>query len=189
MSQNKRRGRPPQSQQFTPVDQEKIDNQEDIQNKFENKEKSDNMENETESVNSLQAARERRKARRKGRAPGPNSLKLETSQIEGYRLRWVNDDQDRVKRLIDDGWDVVKKSEVTAYSSDDGDNISQVTGAGNGRSILMKQPEEFYQEDLVIKRKAIGDRSAGLKRASEGKDALGKSHAYIPRGTNSEFEL
>lgn len=195
MSNNtqKRRGRPAKNKQvgsteFTPNSNETAPLQEDFKNSFENEVKTGNMSTDQQD-SALDAARARRKARREGNAPGANEQKLAATPIEGYQLRWVNDDKDRIQRLIDDGWDLVEKDEVTAYSNDEGNKVSQTVGAGGLKAVLMKQPEEFHQEDLATKRNKVFSRSADAKKAASGQGSLGNSHAYIPNGSNSEFEV
>lgn len=136
------------------------------------------------------AAKARRDKRRESRrATGSlKGLSLTSTPIPGYQLRFVNDKGDRIKKLEAEGWSLVRKTEVDAYSSDAGDKISQVGGGDGVKQVLMKIPNEFYDEDRAEKRGVIAKRSADLRKASTGSESLGTSHSYVPKGSNSHFE-
>lgn len=193
-----RRGRPPKAQQFKP----NSDNTEENQKIFENTHESGNIMSEVKLEDEIAQARKRREERRANRLPGildgqKMGAELKSDLKETYELRWFNDEGDRLRQKIADGWSYAKKSEVTAFSTDDGEHISQVVGSkkegGALRAYLLKIPKEFLEEDRQVKREVIDKKVEDVRRSAGGNNlnngADGRSVAYIPDGTNSEFSV
>lgn len=107
------------------------------------------------------------KLRTRRRSMTSPQRRLETAELPGYHLQWIRGTPDRVREALDCGFEFVKQAEVhtnaavigsanlAGISTDLGDCISVPDGAeviaGQGaRLYLMKQPQEFYDEDMAI---------------------------------------
>ena len=93
--------------------------------------------------------------------------KLQVPEIPGFHLHWMRGDAQRIQQAKNAGYDFVRPDEVDVTSislggdatkngnSDMGDRVSVVAGGvgDDGQAIrlyLMKQPLEYYMEDLKI---------------------------------------
>jgi len=116
-------------------------------------------------ANSLQDRQETVKTRRKRIPMTTATRKLETPELPGYYLHWVNGEADRIAKALRADYTFVQVGELPGYtlelgdqtgisgSADMGDRISVVAG-GTGqdgqamRLYLMKLPMELREEDL-----------------------------------------
>ncbi len=73
----------------------------------------------------------------------------------GYHYRIVNDKDDRVYDFIDAGYEVVGSEVVVGDNRVDRPSepgsVKQISVGGGDKAILMRIPEEFYQEDQAAK--------------------------------------
>jgi hypothetical protein len=86
----------------------------------------------------------------------------------GWHRRYVNDDADRIGRMLETGYTVASDrdgsksdktgvgSEVSAFAG------TQVNGAAM-RAVLMEIPDEIYHEDQRAKIRAIDETEAGIR--------------------------
>lgn len=86
---------------------------------------------------------------------------------EGWHRRYVNDDADRIGRMMEMGYTVASDprgnkadktgvgSEISAFAG------RQVSGAAL-RTVLMEIPMEIYQEDQSAKHRAIDETEKGI---------------------------
>lgn len=119
----------------------------------------------TNPANSLAERQQNTTARRRRIPMNMVTRKLETPELPGFYLHWVNGEPDRIARAINAGYDFVKKDEMPGYTlelgdqtgikgdGDMGDRISHIAGgtATDGQALrlyLMKLPQEFRDEDL-----------------------------------------
>lgn len=117
-----------------------------------------------EARSQIQAKQERN--RRPFSSKEPN-LPLPT--IAGFIPRWFNDEENRLPRAQDAGWEFVNPSEFPTFrpsqhvapNSDLGSRISVVCGTDElGQSIrayLMKINKDFWDEDQAAKQKEIDE--------------------------------
>jgi hypothetical protein len=94
-------------------------------------------------------------------------------QDPNYNYRFVNDQDDRVSRFQEAGYEFVPNSEVKIgdnrvdIDSTLGTNAS--VSVGNGmRAYLMRQKKEWYDEDQKLKQDEIDKSEAGLKKPDFG---------------------
>ena len=87
---------------------------------------------------------------------------------DGYEHRIVNDTEDRVANLIDQGYEVVSSSKIqigdkrVSKASPEGSVVSMSVGGGK-RGILMRIPTEFYNEDQKIKQDYVAETERATK--------------------------
>lgn len=86
----------------------------------------------------------------------------------GWHRRYVNDDADRIGRMMELGYTIVADrdgglsdktgmgAEVSAFAG------TKASGSAM-RAVLMEIPEEIYQEDRRAKHRAIEETEAGIK--------------------------
>ena len=92
--------------------------------------------------------------------------KLETQELPGFYLHWINGEPSRIAQAMNAGYDFVQKHEMPGYTLELGDKtgISEDGGMGGGISVLaggtnesdgkasrlylMKLPMELREEDL-----------------------------------------
>lgn len=84
-------------------------------------------------------------------------------KIDGYVHRWFNDQDDRIQRAIDAGYEFVKPEEIGSVgdkevhggNSDLNSKVSRVVGRTSDnqpiRAFLLKLKSEFYAEDKAKK--------------------------------------
>ena len=100
------------------------------------------------------------------RVPLTKQKTLNAHERPGYKLRWVNIEEDRIERFKKAGWSpVVGKSKLdedakSHESNYDSDNtvIKHVGGErSKTRAMLMEIPEEYYKEDQDAKQKRVDE--------------------------------
>ena len=120
--------------------------------------------------------------RRKRAAVGGASLKLAAPEIPGYRLRWANDQKNRLAELHELGYRFVDAGGIATHGP--GSRINRLAGTQDGgaplKTYLMKTPEALWQQGVDEKEEA----RAGFDQAiSEGRDPSGETdpgHSYVP---------
>ena len=89
-----------------------------------------------------------------------------------YVYRWVRNDEGRIERFKEIGYEVVTQShEVGEKTVDSGSQLgSAVTkfGGGSVTLVLMRIPREWYDEDQAAKEESIAQTEATMKRPAEG---------------------
>lgn len=121
---------------------------------------------------------------------GGHRQKLSYPEMPGYQLRWVNDSSNRLEQFKDAGYEFVEKDPNTHPG--DGDISQRMSVDSRVRAsvgvhedgsplyaYLMKQSQEFYDEDQRAKQIPIDELEETLMRGfdSEGRMPEGR---YIP---------
>ena len=75
-------------------------------------------------------------------------------EIEGYHLRWINDEPGRVEQAMESGYSFVEAEEVGKVARED-NRVRELVGVARDEkspmyAYLMKIPQEFYLEDRGI---------------------------------------
>jgi hypothetical protein len=92
-------------------------------------------------------------------------------QEPGYVYRIVNDVGDRVSSLQEQGYEVVTDNAITigdrrvGKASKDGSPV-QVSVGGGVQGFLMRQKQEYYDEDQKYKQQQIQETEQSMKRDS-----------------------
>ena len=87
---------------------------------------------------------------------------------DGFQYRIVNDTEDRVTGLIDQGYEVVSSTKVqigdkrVSKATPEGSVVSMSVGGGK-RGVLVRIPDEFYQEDQKIKQDYVAETERATK--------------------------
>lgn len=96
--------------------------------------------------------------------------KLDTTN---YEYRWANTDPGRIEALTkQDDWEVVadRQGEIKADSTGQGSEVSIVSGMGDSgapvRSVLLRKPKKYQDEDRRAKQRRIDEMEAQLRQAS-----------------------
>ena len=88
---------------------------------------------------------------------------------DGFQYRIVNDTEDRVSGLVDQGYEVVQSTKVqigdkrVSRASPDGSVVSMSVGGGR-KGVLMRIPDEFYAEDQKIKQDYVAETERATKQ-------------------------
>lgn len=129
--------------------------------------------------------------KRKRVAFSANRKRLQVdAQFPGYVTRWFNDQDDRLQRAEDAGYEFVNRREIsqvgdkdiTSGNTDVNSRVSRVVGRSANqqgiRAYFMKIPEAFYKEDQAKKEavNALVDEAirAGTAGGAEVKNQYGK---------------
>ena len=123
------------------------------------------------------------KPRNKRQPFGTPRSKLSVNPIDGYHLRWVNDEPGRLQQAQDGGYSFVSPEEV-AWESTSDNKVKVLAGTQKDKitamyTYLMKLPTEYYLEDKAVHEhgnKQIEDAIRGGKLDREAGDGR-----YIPR--------
>ena len=112
------------------------------------------------------------------RSPLSKRNRLEIKNKEaGYVYRIVNDVDDRVATLQEQGYEICTKESVGAVGNKRVDNASSlgsssVISVGQGvKAVVMRQKEDYYKEDQAVKQAEIDEleRTMGKDRSDYGK--------------------
>lgn len=104
------------------------------------------------------------------RSPLVNRGKLSVSRKDpGFVYRFVNDEGDKVSDMIERGYEPVAKSETKVgdarVDNSSAEGSLHLISVGNGvKSVLMKIPKEYYDEDQAIKQGEIDKQEAATKQ-------------------------
>jgi hypothetical protein len=101
-----------------------------------------------------------------------------------FEYRWVNDRPGRVQQLYGEDWDVVPSDKADSNSI--GTTVERVADKLSGeKTVLMRKPKKFYEEDQAEKKKALDKVDESLRRgAPPSPEGLAGPHAYVPGGSN-----
>ncbi len=97
-----------------------------------------------------------------------NRLEIQNKEA-GYVYRIVNDVDDRVLQLQEQGYEIVPNAKVGAIGNRRVDNptalgSSSHISVGQGtKAVVMRQREEFYREDQQIKQQTVDDTEQSMK--------------------------
>lgn len=97
-----------------------------------------------------------------------NRLEIQNKEA-GYVYRIVNDVDDRVLQLQEQGYEIVPNAKVGAIGNRRVDNptalgSSSHISVGQGtKAVVMRQREEFYREDQEIKQQTVDDTEQSMK--------------------------
>lgn len=97
-----------------------------------------------------------------------NRLSVKNKQ-EGYTYRIVNDEDDRISRFQEAGWELCAEETVGAIGNKRVDNTSSLGTAahfsvGKGtKAVVMRIPTEWYKEDQAAKQAEIDAVEATMK--------------------------
>jgi hypothetical protein len=113
------------------------------------------------------------------------TAKLDT---ENYEYRWANNEGTRIHDLtVKDDWEVVQDRSGTLKidGAGAGAEVSVSVGVGETgqglKSILLRKPRKFYEDDKRAEQRRIDETEAGMKQGvapGAGQDA----QTYVPRG-------
>jgi len=98
----------------------------------------------------------------------------------GYVYRIVNDVEDRIQLMQEQGYEIVPASEAGMVGDKRVDNISapgssSYISVGQGvKAVVMRQREEFYKEDQAIKQQQVDNSEQTMKTSLQGGD-------YVPK--------
>jgi hypothetical protein len=87
-----------------------------------------------------------------------------------FHYAWIDDKKDLVARAIRAGYEHVTMAEMPSWGSvsvDSADPASSVISMGVGEgtsSYLMKQPMEFWEEDIDAKHARLNKKESGMKK-------------------------
>lgn len=105
------------------------------------------------------------------RSPLSVKNRLEVQDKEpGYVYRVVNDVDNRVERLVEQGYEIVPNAKVGAAGSKRVDNptapgSSSYISVGSGtKAVVMRQKQEWYQEDQSVKQQQIDEVEQTIKK-------------------------
>lgn len=122
---------------------------------------------------------------------GTHRSKLEvTDEIEGYHLHWFNDQDGRLQRALDGGYNYVNRDEVPRLgqgalhqdNTDLGSRVSKVVSRGDPiiRAYLMKIKQEYYDEDKRAKEANNREIDQALRDGTPGGNTV--ENQYVPEG-------
>lgn len=89
---------------------------------------------------------------------------------EGYVGRWVNDEDARIQKFLDGGYEFVQRNGeiavgVTTVDSSEGSGSLYSKNVGNGIvAYLMAIPKEYYEEDAKERAKQVDKTEADMLR-------------------------
>lgn len=136
---------------------------------------------EVEQTEEIKQERKREKRRAFG---APKSRLSVNKEIEGFHLRWINDEPGRIQEALNSDYSFVTPEEVGRVPVDrDDQKVKELVGVGRDDSTplyayLMKIPQEWYEEDK-IERGSLQDKFDEAIRQG----ALEKSpNQYVPAG-------
>ncbi len=122
---------------------------------------------------------------------GGRRQKLQVEPIDGYRLRWINDQDGRIQDAIEGGYEFVEKSEIPEGvgdgqihqdNSDLNSRVSKVVSRGEPiiRAFLMKIKEEYYLEDQAAKEEVNKATDEAMRMGSPSGNVV--DNQYVPEG-------
>lgn len=124
--------------------------------------------------------------REKRRPFGVPVSRLGVSQdIEGFHLRWVNDEPGRLHAAQESGYSFVEPEEVGRESKDGDSRVKELVGVQRNEkdpmyAYLMKIPMEWYLEDQEHRNTAQDKFDEAIRKGML--DAHPGDNRYIPEG-------
>lgn len=97
-----------------------------------------------------------------------NRLSVKNKE-DGYVYRIVNDIDDRISRLQEQGYEICTKESVGAVGDKRVDNpsslgsVAHVSVGQNTKAVVMRIPKEWYDEDQKVKAQAADDLEQTMK--------------------------
>lgn len=89
-------------------------------------------------------------------------------QDPNFQYRIVNDVDDRVQELIDQGYVVDAEAKVGSKRVDNSSGIGGRISVGNGlKAVVMKQRKDYYEEDQAIKQQSILDLEQSMNETAK----------------------
>lgn len=116
---------------------------------------------------------------------GGFNRRLPHRPMDGFNLRFVNDEAGRIQQFIEIGYDFVTNEEqgINGASTDPGDKYSVVVGtnaAGHEmRAYLLKIPEEWYAQLKAVEREQVSRVEKAIKLGKL--DAKPSENRYVPK--------
>lgn len=96
-----------------------------------------------------------------------NRLSLK-DQDPNFKYRIVNDEDDRVDQLIEQGYVIVEDAKVGAKRVDNAPAIGGRFSVGNGlKAVVMKQRKDWFDEDQRMKQSAIDEQEKDMNDAAK----------------------
>lgn len=141
------------------------------------------------AARSEQIASERRRRNSDGLQGRRNRLYVDESQLDrqNFEYRFVNDTPGRLHSFtVQDDWEVVPDREGVIKADSTGTGAEVAAHAGIGptgapmRSVLLRKPRKYYDDDEAAKQRQIDAREAGL-RAGQAEGAS-IENGYVPKG-------
>lgn len=123
--------------------------------------------------------------RQKRRPFGVPVSKLSVNElIEGYHLRWINDEPGRIANAQDSGYLFVEPSEVGRESRED-NKVKELVGVQRDEktpmfAYLMKIPMEFYLEDRQLLNEQLDEIDNAIRGGKIDRQA--GDGRYVPEG-------
>lgn len=113
----------------------------------------------------------------KKRKPLSTQNRLEVvGELPGFHTRIVKDVPGRISRFEAAGWEPVTKDELqvgtarTSVAQDTSENVNYIDLGGGDKGLLMKIPNEYWEEDQKVKEDRLKAQEDALKHpALEGR--------------------
>jgi hypothetical protein len=136
---------------------------------------------EKKAENTVKTERQRQKRRPFG---VPVSKLSVNGLIEGYHLRWINDEPGRISNAQDSGYSFVEPSEVGRESRED-NKVKELVGVQRDEktpmfAYLMKIPMEFYLEDRALMNEQLDEIDNAIRGGKI--DRQVGDGRYVPEG-------
>lgn len=124
-------------------------------------------------------------AQRPRRTPVSRRNRLEIQNKEpGFVYRIVNDEDDRIPMLQEQGYEIVPDAKVGAAGNRRVDNASALgssshisVGLGT-KAVVMRQREDWYKEDQAIKQQQVDDTEQTIKNPKADYGEIRRSVKY-----------
>lgn len=124
----------------------------------------------------------------KRRAPinGARNVLTVQGKEPGFAYRIVNDEGDRISMMQERGYEIVTDSSIkigdrrVATPSQQGSAVRMSVGKGI-EGVLMRIPQEFYDEDQESKQQQVNELEAQMKREAKGSADYGKVEISISK--------
>lgn len=129
-----------------------------------------------------QALPARNRTERGKRVPmGTPSIRLEVPVVPGYSCRWINDQDDRINRATNGGYEFLLRTDFPNYgltesmpgNTDLGDKVSRIVGTARAggplRAYLMKIKQEWFDEDQAAKLGPVMETEKAIREGMVGK--------------------
>ena len=119
-------------------------------------------------------------AERPRRTPlGKRNRLMVQNKEPGYHYRIVNDEDDRVTQLQENGWELAPNAKVGALGDRRVDNASSLgsqpyISVGKGvKATVMRIKEEWYKEDQAVKQAEINELEETMRQEAKKKSDYG----------------
>lgn len=131
----------------------------------------------------------KKKAERKKRVPlGVPRQRLAVKGRQGYKRRWINDRDDRIRRAQEGGYSLVERDKGDYIDPDTSNrndslanSVSKVVDSDGTKAYLMEIPVAYYNADQKEKQKQIDKTEDALRHGADAHGKPGADGRYIPR--------